>query len=182
MTFMRERNQTTARRAALGLTRATLKKVDDTKRMQEVDLDMLHDEGRQGVERWENYGHFSHPPAPEEGKEPEALVAQVGGSRSHSVVVGLADRRHRPRNSKPGEAGMHDDQGQVLALRRDGLKGENVKMFELPCGRAKFRIKPGRVEVLIDDVMQFLVADAPDDGMARVLTENGPALHVFGKA
>lgn len=119
---LRENVQSTAQREALGVTRATLRKADDSKKMQELHIDMMHSESRTEVEHWQSYGFSAVPLPPADGKEAEVLLAHVGGSRSHVVALGVADRRHRPKNLKPGESAIHDDQGQLVHVTRDGIR------------------------------------------------------------
>lgn len=111
-----------AGRAFRGLTRGTVEKVNDGPKMQEIDVNLLQDEKKQGVERWQNYGFSSVPLGPTAKKYAEALIGFLGGNRSHGVVLGIDDRRHRPKNMKSGESVQYDDQGQQVHLSREGIR------------------------------------------------------------
>ncbi|WP_267355601.1 MULTISPECIES: phage baseplate assembly protein [unclassified Methylobacterium] len=110
-----------ARGAMLAISRGTLTKADDSKKLQETEVRTFYGEPFTGVENWLNYG-FTHVPLPPDAKgAAEVLVAFLDGSRSHPVVIGIADRRNRPKNLKPGESSHHDDQRQHVHLTRAGV-------------------------------------------------------------
>lgn len=187
MSRFREGAQSNATRTALGVSRGTLVAADDSKRMQELHVEMLHSEARVEVEHWQPYGFFSVPLPPGDGKEAEALIAHVGGSRSHAVALAVADRRHRPRGAKPGETGIFDDLGKLFALRRDKVELiPKDKPFELTFGvmTVVFKSVPRRrIEVRIDGELRFLFSDPPEDleDCAPVATTGGPAMNVFAR-
>ncbi|XYD09850.1 phage baseplate assembly protein [Methylobacterium sp. NMS12] len=117
-----------ARGAMLAFSRGTLTKASDATKMQEVDVKGLLGEAFSGIEHWHPYG-ITHVPLPPDSKgAAEALVAFLGGSRSHPVVIAIADRRHRPKNLKPGESAHHDDQGQSTHLTRSGINQTGKKV------------------------------------------------------
>jgi len=106
-----------SRRAFIGLTRGVLKKADDTKKMQLVDTDQRTDETQTEVEHFLPYG-FTF--VPHEGAE--AITAYLGGNAAHPVVLLVPDRRHRPNDLATGEVAIHDDQGQMVHIKRDGIR------------------------------------------------------------
>lgn len=95
--------------------RALLALVDDARKMQEVQVELLDGESRAVAERFQDYGFTS---VPEEGAE--AIALAVGGSRSHMVVVAVDDRRYRKRDLKPGEVSVYSRFGDYVLLREDG--------------------------------------------------------------
>ncbi|MCJ2021058.1 phage baseplate assembly protein [Methylobacterium sp. E-065] len=126
--MIRKTLSSAARGAMLAFSRATLSKASDGTKMQEVDVKTLLGEAFSGIEHWHSYG-VTHVPLPPDSKgAAEALVAFLGGSRSHPVVIAIADRRHRPKNLKPGESSHHDDQGQHTHLTRDGVNQTGKKV------------------------------------------------------
>jgi phage gp45-like len=107
--------------------------------MQEMHLDFFNNDSRKNIERVQDYGFTSTPiprskkegqqqqsggssgnaqPEQPKGEAAEALVMFQGGQRNHPVIVGIDDRRHRPRLLKPGENAQYDDIGQMSLLRR----------------------------------------------------------------
>ena len=119
--------QTLAAMSRVGNTmfrRATLRKADDSKLMQSVDLDGVAGERKMKVERFQQYG-FTSVPLPQKDDKTnevaEVILMYMGGSGGHPVVLAVDDRRHRLKNMKPGEAAMFDDQWQMVRLTRNGI-------------------------------------------------------------
>lgn len=105
-----------AQRIKLMIGRAVIAAVDDAAQAQALQVELLNDEAHDGVERFAGYGFTSHPHA-----GAEALVAFVGGLRSHGVVVAVEDRRYRLKGLAAGEVAIFDDLGQKVHLTRDGI-------------------------------------------------------------
>lgn len=118
---MRSRTRDIGYRAYHGVYRGTVVKADDSQKMQELQITGTFGENIKGVEHWHPYGFSMVPVAPDkEGREAaEVIVANVGSSRDHPVVIGTADRRHRPKDLKPGEVALHDDQKQFIKHERE---------------------------------------------------------------
>lgn len=94
-----------ARRVRMMIARAVVTTIRDSLRMQELQLTALDGETLEGVERFEEYGVTSRPLA-----GAEAIIASVGGSRDHAVVVALGDRRYRPRGVlSAGDVALYTD-------------------------------------------------------------------------
>ena len=105
-----------AQRVRNMLGRGIVRLVNDAKKAQELQVELLADEAQDGVERFQNYGFTS---VPLEGAE--ALVAFVGGLRSHGIALAVEDRRYRMQGLKSGEVAIYDDRGQMMILKRDGI-------------------------------------------------------------
>lgn len=106
-----------AQRVKLAIRRAVLALVDDSAGMQRVQVQALAGDVRDGIDHPHEYGFSSHP-------LPGAttLAVTVGGSTADSVAIIVADRRYRVKEMAPGEVAIHDDQGQVVHLKRDGIE------------------------------------------------------------
>lgn len=175
------------RRGMLGLSRALVMASDDSKKRQELSLQMLHTEGRTGVEHWHPYGFFSVPlPPTEGGDQAAAIVAYMGGSRDHAVALGVSDKRHRPKNGQPGEVGLHDDQGQVVVLRRGGIEVTVPagKTVTVTAGNAKFKVENGNIMAEVQTTRVFVRHQRIDLGMLdapyKMITEAGPSAVIYG--
>jgi len=174
------------RRGMLGLSRALVMASDDSKKRQELSLQMLHTEGRTEVEHWHPYGFFSVPlPPTEGGDQAAAIVAFIGGSRDHAVALGVSDKRHRPKGGQPGEVGLHDDQGQVVVLRRGGVEVTVPagKTVTVTAGNAKFKIENGKIMAEVQTTRVFVRHQRIDlgklDAPFKVSTEGGLSQVVY---
>jgi phage baseplate assembly protein V len=97
------------------VSRAIVKRVDDGKKVQALQLGLLHDETRDNVERFQNYGFTSVPLA-----GAEAVVLFVGGYRDHGLTVMVDDRRYRLTGLAAGEVAIYTDEGDRVVLQRGG--------------------------------------------------------------
>lgn len=108
-------------RVLLMVGHGVLKLIDDSTKMQEVQLGLMRGELRDRVERFQQYG-FNSVPLP----GAEAVAVFVKGDRSHGAVVATDDRRHRPRGWAPGEVGLYAVPGQLLKMDENGNLTINV--------------------------------------------------------
>jgi phage baseplate assembly protein V len=103
-----------ARSMRLMVGRAVVRLVNDSLKMQAVQVSLLADEVRDNVERVQEYGFTSHPiPGA------EAIVVCVGGSRDHAVVIAVDDRRYRLTTLEQGEVAIYTDEGDSIILKRN---------------------------------------------------------------
>lgn len=103
------------RRLRLLVSRGVLKLVDDSLKLQGVQVALLGGEPA-WAERFQEYGYTSHP-----HPGAEAVVVSVGGARAHLVTLSVDDRRYRLTALKQGEVAIYDDQGQRVHLTREGI-------------------------------------------------------------
>jgi len=108
------------RRLALLVTRGVVKMIKDTGGLQTLQLTALADETLDGVERMQQYGLTAHP-----HPESDALILNVGASRSHPIVIAVDDRRYRLKLAE-GEVALYDDLGQAVKLTRGGIVLESA--------------------------------------------------------
>ena len=101
-------------RIANMIARAVVSRVDDSKKIQIVQLSM-GDEVHDDIERVQNYGFTS---VPQEGAE--AAVIFVGGGRDHGLAVAVDDRRYRVKGLQAGEVAVYTDQGDKIVIKRGG--------------------------------------------------------------
>lgn len=107
----------------LVVTRAVIHLVNDSPGIQLLQVSALAGEVLEDVERFQEYGLSS---VPHSGAE--AIQLNVGADRSHPIVIAVEDRRYRMRPLADGEVALHDDLGQCVHLKRNGveLHGQNV--------------------------------------------------------
>lgn len=94
-----------SRRVRLMVGRAVLTAVNDAGGLQTVQVKLLADEVRDGVERMQQYGFTSVPLPGAEG-----VMVSVGGSRDHGIVIAMDDRRYRIKGLQPGEVALYTDE------------------------------------------------------------------------
>lgn len=105
------------RRVRLMVARAVVNLIDDSARVQVLQLAVRADELRDDAERFQEYGLTSVPLS-----GAEAIVLFVGGDTSHPVVVAVDDRRYRPKPLEPGEVALYTQQnGKRVYLTAAGL-------------------------------------------------------------
>lgn len=121
MTTLRSDADDAARRSYIGVSRATIVQADDAPRMQEVSVRARFGEQFTNVEHWHPYGETSVPLPPDQNGEAEALIAFLGGSPDHPVVIATADRRYRPKNLKSGDRAWYDFRGQKTVFSAEGI-------------------------------------------------------------
>lgn len=95
--------------------RAVIKKVDDEKKLQELQVSLLADEVRDEVEHFQQYGFTSNPDV-----GAEAVVVCVNGSREHALAIAVDDRRYRIRNLGSGEVAVYSKHGATIVLKQNG--------------------------------------------------------------
>lgn len=113
------------RRIRLLVSRGVLKLVDDSLKLQGVQVSLLGGEPA-WAERFQQYGYTSHP-----HPGAEAIVAAVGGARAHLVALAIDDRRYRMKQLAQGEVAMYDDLGNVIVFKRDKIQVQAVQHLEV---------------------------------------------------
>ena len=96
--------------------RAILSAINDGGGAQTVQVQLLDGEGIDDVERIQEYGFSSCPPAGSEG-----VFLSVGGNRDHGLIIATENRQFRVNGKKSGEMVIYDDLGQKVYLTRGGI-------------------------------------------------------------
>lgn len=104
--------------------RGVLRSVTDTGPRQQVQVELLKDELRDGLEHMQNYGFTSHPLGG------DCAVSFTGGNREQGIVLVIDDRRYRI-PLLAGEVAMYDDQGNKVELLRGMVKVTAVQHAEV---------------------------------------------------
>ena len=102
------------RRVRLMVSRAVVTLVDDSLRLQGLQVQLLAGEVRDGVERVQQYGFTSRPLPGAEG-----VFLAAGGSRDHGLVVAVDDRRYRPRVLAEGECALYTHEGVLVRCKQN---------------------------------------------------------------
>jgi phage gp45-like len=98
------------------ISRGVVARVNDTLKMQNVQVELRADETQDDVEHFQEYGFTSHPQA-----GAEVLFASVEGRRAGGVVACVTDRRYRPKTLTEGEVALYTLQNGIRVLcKSDG--------------------------------------------------------------
>ena len=111
-------------RVSMMFSRGVLRNVDDANGRQQLQVELLKNELRDGVEHMQNYGFTSHP------KGGDVAVAFIGGNREQGIVLVVDDRRYRI-PLQAGEVAIYDDQGNKIELLRDMVKVTAIAHVEV---------------------------------------------------
>lgn len=133
------------------VARAAVLTSDDSKRMQELQLELYPGEVISGAERVQNYGFTSRPKDPTGDQSAEAAVVFAGGGRDHPLVVSVDDRRYRLVALAKGEAAMYDDLGNKVHLQRDQLLIKGVTKVRLEVGASSIVIETDKITLTSAD-------------------------------
>lgn len=127
----------TAERVGSSIGRTIVERVDDTQFMQHHAVSGYAGEQQDGLEHVHGYGFTSVVQRPSGSGQQrigaEGFMGFMGGGRSNGAVFVAGDRRFRLYKLADGEVAIHDDQGQQLHLKRDGIYGSvpNSKKIRL---------------------------------------------------
>lgn len=125
------------RKIQLLVSRAVVNIVTDSLKQQNMQINLLDGETADDVERFQNYGHTSVPPAGS-----EAIVLSVGGKRQHLVAVVVDSKCSRLKDLKSGDSALYHLEGHYFILTEQQLaqlicknfhvKADDVILFETP--------------------------------------------------
>ena len=104
------------RRVRLIADRAIVTAVTDSFNRQGLQLKVLADEAADDVERFQNYGRTSVPPAGS-----EAIVLGIGGARAGLVAIAVEDKSVRPKDLEAGDNCLYHLEGHRIILRKNGV-------------------------------------------------------------
>ncbi|WP_055135555.1 phage baseplate assembly protein V [Pseudomonas corrugata] len=111
-------------RVMMMFSRGVLRGVNDSNGRQQLQVELLKNELRDGVEHMQNYGFTSHPTGG------DVAVAFIGGNREQGIVLVVDDRRYRI-PLQAGEVAIYDDQGNKVELLREMIKVTAVQHVEV---------------------------------------------------
>ena len=137
------------RRLRLIADRAVVTMVTDSLQRQGLQLKVLADETADDVERFQNYGHTSVPPAGS-----EAIVLGIGGARAGLVAIAVEDKGVRPKDLEAGDNCLYHLEGHRIILRKD--VSEALRKV-----RGKFKLAEGFTST--DEAMRAIRGRAPGD-------------------
>lgn len=107
------------RKVALMVGRAVISAVKDGQAIQLVQADLLAEEVKDEIERFQEFGFRSHPPV-----GTEAVMVCVGGNRDHGVIVATVHRESFDQLPSLGEgnAMLFNSVGKYVHLKDNDLR------------------------------------------------------------
>lgn len=132
------------------LARAVTRRIIDSGGRQTAQVEVTKGELIDGMERMQNYGMSSYPPA----GGTDCLVAFLGGNREQGMIVVAENRQYRIRNLEEGEVAIFDDLGNVVHLKRDRVLVNGVTQVDvtaplvnLQAGASKIAMSASGVDI-----------------------------------
>ncbi len=105
------------RRILLMAGKAIITAVKDTGKLQVLQLEIMKDELTEDVERIQEYGFSSRPPA-----DSEAVLLCIGGDRANAVVIATDSAALRPRDLADGDSVLYNKAGVKVWAKGDLLR------------------------------------------------------------
>jgi phage baseplate assembly protein V len=106
--------------------RVVLQDTQDGSKMQTSQVTGLNSEALDKVERFQNYGFTSYPPAGS-----EAIAVPVGGDSSHLVAIAIDCRDARKGGMKPDEVAIYHANGDFIHLGADNKISTQTKEHKI---------------------------------------------------
>jgi len=111
-------------RIMLAIARGVIETVDDSEGVQFAKSRFLAGEIREGVERFQNFGFTSNPPA-----DSECIALFPGGNRENGFIISVESRGVRIKNLATGESCQYNSSGDKWHLKSnsdlEGLVGND---------------------------------------------------------
>lgn len=136
----------TANRSKLGTARGSINTVRDSGGIQTAQITLLEDETRDRIERLQEYGFSSNPPAGS-----DAAVIFIGGNRDHGLIVAAESREHRKKNLESGEVCLYDKNGSEIYLKKNKeilVKSDSKVKIETTTGSIESSPASAKITVL----------------------------------
>lgn len=141
---------------------ALIDAVKDDKDIQLVTLNILDEEEHKNIERIQEYGFTSHPPA-----NSEAVILFVGGNRSHGLVIATETSRYRLKSLPAGAVALYTMSGEYVKLTNGKIE---VYADEVV-------LAGGAKKLLTEDI--FTALNAHVHQSATPGSPTGPALYPY---
>lgn len=129
------------------IVRGVIKSINDSGSRQMVVATLLAGEVKDRIERIQQFGMSSNPPAGASG-----VFAAAAADRSRLVCIGENHPAHRPKNLPAGETKLYDAFEQFVHLRASGVIEINAAGTVLINAPAKVRMVTAVLEVTGDIV------------------------------
>jgi hypothetical protein len=109
--------------------RAIIKKVDDSKSQQRVDIEGLKGEKPKKIWRPQDYGFSSHPP-----KDSDGIIEQMGSRSDRTLYRDAGHEKYRPKRTPEGGAVLFDHKGDIIRVFPEHLDVVHAKKINIRIG------------------------------------------------
>jgi len=131
----------TRSRVDMGVVRGFVTRSNSKTYSQRLQMSLLSNEAKDGVEHLEPYGFTARP---REGAE---LVGHsIGGNRDHVVVTTVADRRYRVRDLQEGEVCLYTHEGATFTMKNEQVVVLKCKKVEIECDEFTLKCKTLKID------------------------------------
>jgi phage baseplate assembly protein V len=120
-----------ARKVKNMVKRSIVRRVDDERKVQQVQVQLSSTELFDKVERFQHYGFTSHPPLGTEG-----VAIQLKADPGVTIVIADGDRKYRIHPLEEGELALYTDEGDYMIFRRG---------HKITCKTGEFTVEADKV-------------------------------------
>lgn len=154
-------------RALNMLAKAVTRKIIDTLGRQTAQVEVTKGELIDDMERMQDYGFTSNPPA----SGTDAIVAFLGGSREQGVIIRMENRSFRVKGLESGEVAMFDDLGNVFKLGREQV--EVTAVTKLVATAPDIEVTASASAKVVAGASSMTITPAGIALVSTILTHNG---------
>lgn len=109
--------------------RAVIKKVDDSKSQQRVDVEGLKGEKPKKIWRPQDYGFSSNPP-----KDSDGIIEQMGSRSDRTLYRDAGHQKYRPKRTPEGGSVLFDHKGDIIRVFPEHLDVVHAKKLNIRIG------------------------------------------------
>jgi phage gp45-like len=110
--------------------RAIIKKVDDSKSQQRVDIEGLKGEKPKKIWRPQDYGFSSNPP-----KDSDGIIEQMGSRSDRTLYRDAGHQKYRPKRTPEGGTVLFDHKGDIIRVFPEHLDAVHAKKINIRIGK-----------------------------------------------
>lgn len=155
------------------VSRSGVLSTDDSKGIQEGKHQLLADEVADQIERFQNYGMTSHPPA-----NSEAVVVFPLGNRDHGIAVVVDNRAFRLKGLEQGEVALYTDEGDSIILKRGNkIEINAVEKVTVNTKEAEVNCEKSTVNATVESNVNTVTAKITATALAEM---TAPAINLKG--
>lgn len=141
--------------------RIVIASVNDSEKVQQLQISALAGEAMDKVERFQHFGFTSNPPAGTEG-----IGLALGGNRDNMVVIATENRALRKKELAPGEAAIYTADGTYVHVKMNGqveIKTAVKVTVDAPDTEFTGNVKILKKLDVIEDTKLFAKLEVVDD-------------------